>query len=79
MNDSYSDEYRNYFYVDQSVATLNSPDLDFDENIKNVDLSQYKMRIVGYIPFTANYGSYNIVADGTLFKNTMKSGTGTDM
>lgn len=68
--------YANYFYVDQSVATLNSPDLEFLDSLRNVDFAQYKVRIVGFIPFTSNYGNYNIISDGTLFKMSLKTTLG---
>lgn len=40
------------YYVDQSIVTLNSPELEFDDSIKNLNLSQFKLRIVGMIPIT---------------------------
>lgn len=60
--------YQNYYFVDQSVATLNSPEIEFDSEVQNADLSQYNIRIVGYIPMSSNTGNYKIVAGTPLFK-----------
>lgn len=65
--------YRNYYYIDQSIGTLNSPDIDFDDNVKNVDFNQYSLRIIGIIPFSSNNGNYNIIAETPLFLNNKES------
>lgn len=54
----------NLFYVDQSIVTLNSPDIEFNSDIQKLDLSSAKLRIVGFVPLTANIGDINI---GTAF------------
>lgn len=41
------------FYVDQSIVTLHSPDIEFDTNVRSLDTSGLKLRIVGYVPLTA--------------------------
>lgn len=41
------------FFVDQSIVTLHSPDIEFDDSILNYDLSNLKLRIVGIVPLTA--------------------------
>lgn len=41
------------FYIDQSIVTLHSPDIEFDTNIRSLDTSGLKLRIVGYVPLTA--------------------------
>lgn len=46
---------------------MNSPDIDFDDNLRNVDISQYKIKLVGYVPFTYNYGKQLIIAESPLF------------
>lgn len=43
-----------YFFVDRSVLTLNSPDIEFNDNVQTLDLSNVKFRIVGEIPIHAN-------------------------
>lgn len=65
-------KYHDFYYVDHSIMTLNSPDVDFNENIKNVDLGQYKINIVGYIPFVSNCSKQMIVAESPLFLKNQK-------
>ena len=55
----------NYF-VDQNMLTLHSPDIN-DNNISLIESGQWKVRVVGVIPITSNYTSYDIQSDGTLF------------
>ena len=59
------------FFVDQSIVTLNSPDLEFDTDVQNYDFSDssLKLRIVGYIPITAGASYHNIVAGEKLELN----------
>ena len=48
------------FYVDQSIITLNSPDLEFGEDLQWYSQNNLKLRIVGIIPITSNSSKYNI-------------------
>nr|DAI06245.1 MAG TPA: stabilization protein [Crassvirales sp.] len=41
------------YYIDQSIVTLHSPDIEFDNDVKNIDTSNLKLRIVGIVPVTA--------------------------
>lgn len=41
------------FYVDQSIVTLHSPDIEFDNEVRSLDTSGLKLRIVGIVPITA--------------------------
>lgn len=45
--------YSNNFYIDQSIVTLHSPDVEFNDEVKNLDMSNAKLRIVGMVPVTA--------------------------
>ena len=38
------------FFVDQSICTFNSPEIEFDDSIQNLDISDCKFRIIGVIP-----------------------------
>jgi hypothetical protein len=60
--------FANNYYIDHSIVTLHSPDIEFDESLYNADLSNVRLRIVGYVPFTSNYSDINIIAD----KKTLK-------
>ena len=59
-----------YFFVDQSVVTMHSPEFEFDDNVNNMDLSPLKLRIVGRVPFTANATDIDIQTS-TPPKNTL--------
>lgn len=48
------------FFVDQSIVTLNSPDLEFDTTVQKYSTEGLKLRIVGAIPLTANASSHYI-------------------
>lgn len=41
------------FYVDQNIVTLHSPDIEFDSEVRSIDTSGLKLRIVGMVPLTA--------------------------
>lgn len=47
-----SDNAENY-YVDQSIVTFHSPDIEFDDRVRSIDTSGLKLRIVGMVPLTA--------------------------
>lgn len=55
-----NDSYDNTFFIDQSVLTMHSPEIEFDPSIATVDNSNVKMRIVGLINFTASVGDIDI-------------------
>lgn len=44
------------FFIDSSIVTLNSPDIDLVENSLNLDCSQLAFRIVGVLNLTGNSG-----------------------
>lgn len=52
----------NTFFVDQSIVTLNSPDLEFDTKVQVFGNNGLKLRIIGLIPITANTSSHEITA-----------------
>ena len=41
------------FYIDQSILTFHSPDIAFDTEVRSLDTSGLKLRIVGMVPLTA--------------------------
>lgn len=41
------------FFVDQNIVTLHSPDIEFDDEVRSIDTSGLKLRIVGMVPLTA--------------------------
>lgn len=41
------------YYIDQSILTFHSPDIEFDKEVRSIDTSGLKLRIVGMVPLTA--------------------------
>lgn len=41
------------YYIDQSILTLHSPDIEFDTEVRSIDTSGLKLRIIGIVPITA--------------------------
>lgn len=60
VNFDYEKYHSHQFFVDNSIITIHSPELEFDEIIKLLNLNQYKMRIVGWAPLTANKGDIDV-------------------
>lgn len=50
----------NSFYVDQSLITIHSPELIFDETLYSKDWSNFKIRSVGKVTFTNTFGDIDI-------------------
>lgn len=50
-----------FFYVDQSIFTMNSADIDFDDALQATKLDDCKMRIVGLVPINSFISSYDIM------------------
>lgn len=57
---TWASENRECFYVDQSVATFHSPDIEFDKELRSIDSSNLKLRIVGYIPIQTSISDIDI-------------------
>ena len=54
------DYYGDVFMVDQSIVTMHSPDIEFDDNIKTIDGENFNLRIVGVIKFNSSVGDIDI-------------------
>lgn len=51
----------NTFFVDQSILTFNSPDIEFDDVTKGViDNGDYELNIIGLVPFKYSAGDIDI-------------------
>lgn len=48
------------FYVDQSIVTFHSPDIEFDTTLHNFDFSKLKLRIVGMIKIGSSISDISI-------------------
>lgn len=58
--DLWVEAYLENYYVDQSILTFHSPEIEFDDSIKHMDSKDVKLRIVGITPFTSSYGDVDI-------------------
>lgn len=52
-----------FFYVDQSILTMNSADIEFDQVMQAQDIDDYSFRVVGIIPMTSFVSSYDILTN----------------
>lgn len=50
------------YFVDEQILTLNSPDI---EKVADIVSSECKMRIVGIVPLTANYGDFTVQVENS--------------
>ena len=48
------------FFIDQSIVTLNSPDIEFDTDVQNCPTDNLKLYIIGAIPITASASAHSI-------------------
>ena len=63
--DSWVAENKECYYIDQSIFTFHSPDVEFDESLKTLDIegnNKIGFRIVGYVPINASYSDIDIEA-----------------
>ena len=54
-----NDNSENY-YIDQSILTFHSPDIEFDTATRSLDTSNLQLRIVGMVPITSFVGDIDI-------------------
>ena len=55
------------FGIDRSIMTLHSPDIQWDENIKQIDLNSYKIRLVGFTPIKKTLSDIWIESSGAAY------------
>ena len=53
--------YKRDYYVDKSIVTFHSPELEFDDITKSMDMSNTKFRILGIVPLTSFTSDINII------------------
>ena len=56
-------EYKQYYFVDENIVTFNSPDLEFDPQLQNINWSDTELRIIGTVQLGAIYGDIDIQAN----------------
>lgn len=64
--------YDSYYFVDNQICTINSPDVEFNTEIQNTDFLNYNIKLVGSSRFINSTGKYNIIAQSPLFLNDVK-------
>lgn len=53
-------QYKQYYFVDENIVTFNSPDLEFDPQLQNIDWSDTELRIIGTVQLGAIYGDIDV-------------------
>lgn len=53
-------DWGNIFGVDQSIITMHSPDIEFDDNFTSLNYSMFSLNIVGNILFQSSFGDIDI-------------------
>ena len=48
------------YYVDSSIVTFNSPEIELSEDLYTLPVDNYKFRIVGLVPLTANIAEMSL-------------------
>ena len=56
----YISNHHEYYFVDQSIVDFYSPEIEFDNSVQNLDMTDIKFRIVGYADFTSNISDKSI-------------------
>ena len=51
------------YFVDTSVLTLHSPDIEFDLDLQNTEVINAKLRIIGFVPLTSSISSSNLTTE----------------
>lgn len=57
------------YIVDRQICTLHSPDIN-DETYAELNNASLNMRVVGYVPIEATYGSYNLTSSDSPRENS---------
>lgn len=52
-----------FFFVDQSIFTINSADIQFDQVLQATDFGDCSLKVVGYIPVHSFISSFDIVTN----------------
>ena len=65
------------FFVDQSIVTMHSPDIEFDTEVQNFGLDNVKLRIVGAVPITSNASAHSIRTSSPMLEKSHNQGSST--
>lgn len=53
-------DYKSDYFVDENIVTLNSPDLELDSQLSNLNWENVKLRILGFVELESIYGDITI-------------------
>lgn len=67
--DTWKEEHSHQFFVDTSMITLHSPELEFDDSLKNLPLQDYKFRIIGFVPLSGFQGDIDLITSTVSYGN----------
>lgn len=70
---NYAKTFPEYFFIDQSILTFHSPDIEFDESVRALNNKNLKLRIVGQVPITSTTSDIDIMTK-TPVKNNKATG-----
>ena len=57
------------WYIDQSILTFHSPEIEFNDNFNKLDTSNLKMRIIGRVNVTGNISYSDVQIEGRKVSN----------
>lgn len=60
----------NKYFIDNTILTLESPDITFDDRVQALDLSDTQLRVVGVATFTAAVPDYTITLSKAAYRST---------
>ena len=61
--DKFISLWSDFFYVDQSIFTMNSADVQFDQALQAQSLDSLKFRVTGIVPISSFISSYDIITN----------------
>lgn len=57
---NFKDSFSDMYFIDQSILTFHSPDIEFDTTTHSINESSLKLRLVGYVPITSTISDVDI-------------------
>lgn len=63
------------YYVDNSIVTLHSPEIEVKEDISNIPSANYDFRIVGVVPLTATISDISLEYSGSIYNPSANTET----
>ena len=61
--DNFIKKFPDFFFVDQSIFTVNSADIEFDHVLQATDFGDCSLRVIGYIPIHSFISSFDIITN----------------